>query len=205
MRLLVLCLCCLVVWCEDAAPPADDAKLPAAAKASLEKLAKAEAKLEADYNKGLAGERQKTVAELDKAMKAATKAGDLDAALAVKARIEALQKQIGGEDLLGEGPKKPAVDLGKQIVGRWQVDKSNGINAIIEFQADGGVVAAAGPFTVMGRWHVEKDGIDLIWGMDPRRLERLQFEGPDRFVGDSYDAGPKGIRGQRMRPPRQER
>jgi hypothetical protein len=203
MRTCLILLCGCLIAGEAAVP--DDAKLPPAAKTALDKLAKAEAKLDADYRKAVAAERQKALTELDKAMKTATKAGDLDAALAVKGRIEAIQKQneVSDDELLGDTTAKRADDLAKRLVGRWQVDKQNGINAIIDFQAEGHCVATSGPFTVMGRWQVLPEHIEVLWAGDPRRWERLNFEGPDRLIGDSHDAGVKGFRGQRLkgRPP----
>lgn len=194
LAILVAIACC---WAGDAAPGAAP-KLPAAAQAALDRLDKAEAKLEVEHRKALSAERAKAIAELERVQKTVTKAGDLDGALAVKARIEELQKAeaVDADALLGEKPAAK-VDAQRAAPGRWELAKGGG-NAICTLREDGSVTAMLGQLPVPGRWRAEKGRLIITWFGDEARWENLAFEGPDRLVGDSFDAGKGGVSMNRL-------
>ncbi len=176
-----------------AAEGAEPAKLPPAAQSVVERLAKAEAKIDADAAKLRSAERQKAIKDLEKAQATVTKAGDLDAALSVKARIDELKK---AEELDGGllGDDRPANrDPAKIAVGSWQMTKTNGVTAQVEINADKSAKVTAGPLVFTGIWMVEKERIVIRWGGDPTKWENVAVEGPDRLAGDSFDAGRDGL------------
>jgi len=176
-----------------AAEGAEPAKLPPAAQSVVERLAKAEAKIDADAAKLRSIERQKAIKDLEKAQATVTKAGDLDAALSVKARIDELKK---AEELDGGllGDDRPANrDPAKIAVGSWQMTKTNGVAAQVEINADKSAKVTAGPLVFTGIWMVEKERIVIRWGGDPTKWENVAVEGPDRLAGDSFDAGRDGL------------
>jgi hypothetical protein len=173
---------------------AEPSKLPPAAQAVMERLAKAEAKIDADAARQRSVERQKAIKDLEKTQVAATKTGDLDAALAIKARSDELKKaeEIDAASLLGED--KPAIkDPARLAVGSWNVTKSNGVAGLIELAPDKTARATSGPYVINGIWLIEKERLVVQWGGSPSRWENLGFEGPDRLAGDSHDAGKDGI------------
>jgi len=96
------------------------AVMPAAAQAVLDRLAKIEAKIDFYAAKARSTERQKSIKELEKIQVSTTKSGDLDAAVAIKARIEALRKldEVDTDELMGEA-KPAAKDPAKLAVGNW--------------------------------------------------------------------------------------
>lgn len=197
---LSLIACCLAA---DAAPDAKpEAKLPAAAQAVLDRYAKAEAKLESDHRKALAAERQRAIADLEKAQKTATKAGDLDAALAVKGQIEELQKAdaADADALLGDKPAAPKADLAKQVLGYWMITKPSG-SAPCQIHEGGNVMTRVGQLMLPGRWRIEKGRVVITWMGDESKAESLAFDGPDRMTGDSFDAGKGGVTLTRLRQP----
>lgn len=172
---------------------ADPAKLPPAAQSVIERLSKAEAKIDADAAKLRSAERQKAIKDLEKAQATVTKAGDLEAALAVKARIDELKKaeEVDGAGLLGE--ERPARDPARIAVGSWQMTKTNGVSALVEINADKTAKVTAGPLVFNGTWMVEKERIVIRWAGDPTKWENVAVEGPDRLAGDSFDAGRDGL------------
>ena len=172
----------------------EPAKLPPAAQSVVERLAKAEAKIDADAARQRSVERQKAIKDLEKAQAAVTKAGDLDAALAVKARIDELKKaeEVDAAGLLGE--ERPASrDPARVAVGSWQMTKTNGVSALVEINADKTAKVTAGPMVFNGVWQVEKERIVIRWAGDPTKWENVAVEGPDRLAGDSFDAGRDGL------------
>lgn len=177
-----------------AAEGAEPAKLPPAAQSVVDRLAKAEAKIDADAAKLRSLERQKAMKDLEKAQAAVTKAGDLDAALAVKARIDELKKaeEVDGASLLGDERATPR-DPARIAVGSWQMTKTNGVTAQVEINADKSAKVTAGPLVFTGIWMVEKERIVIRWGGDPTKWENVAVEGPDRLAGDSFDAGRDGL------------
>jgi hypothetical protein len=183
-----------------AAGEAEGTKLPPAAQGVIDRLAKAEAKIDADAAKLRSAERQKAIKELEKTQATVTKAGDLEGALAVKGRIEALKKaeEVDAATLLGD--ETPAgKDPAMLAVGSWNVTKINGIVGLIELAPEKTARASAGPYVITGIWQIEKDRLVIQWGGNPGRWENLGFEGPDRLAGDSHDAGKDGITMTRVR------
>ena len=173
---------------------AEPAKLPPAAQSVVDRLAKAEAKIDADAAKLRSSERQKAIKDLEKAQATVTKAGDLEAALAVKARIDELKKaeEADGASLLGDD-RAASRDPAKIAVGSWQMTKTNGVAAQVEINADKSAKVTAGPLVFTGIWMVEKERIVIRWGGDPTKWENVAVEGPDRLAGDSFDAGRDGL------------
>lgn len=188
----------------EAAPPAES-RMPPGAQATAERFAKAAAKLEADYRKALSAERARAISELEKAQKASTKAGDLDGALAIKARLDDLRaaQDADGEGLLpSDRPAAPntPTEFARQAQGRWSLTKNGGL-ATLEINPGGLVNVSYGQISIGGTWRVEKDRVVINWGGDQTKWENLGFDGPDRMAGDSFDAGRNGITCVRIKPP----
>lgn len=199
LRAAILAILAVGVMQAGEAAPAP-AKLPPAAQSIVDRLAKAEAKIDADAARLRSAERQKAIKDLEKAQTTVTKAGDLDAALAVKARIDELRQaeEADAAGLLGE--ERPAKsDPATLAVGSWNVTKTNGVTGLIELAAEKTARASAGPFVINGIWQIEKGRLVIHWGGNPARWENLAFDGPDRLAGDSHDAGKDGIVMQRIR------
>ena len=133
LRFLLTFLSLAVLVAGEVAPAAT----PPAAQAALERLAKAEAKIDFDAAKARSTERLKAIKELEKVQVSTTKSGDLDAAVAIKARIEELRKldEIAADELMGDA-KPAAKDPAKLAVGSWSATKTNGVNAQIEMKDD---------------------------------------------------------------------
>ncbi len=201
-RFLLLPLLALACMAAGEADPAPAAALPPAAQTVLDRLAKAEAKIDADAAKARSGERQKAIKELDKVQVTTTKAGDLDAAVALKARIDELRAadEVDTAALLGESAPA-SKDPAKLAIGSWNVVKTNGVAGQIELNPEKTARATAGPFVITGIWQIEKDRVVILWSGNPSRWERLGFEGADRLVGDSHDAGKGGIAMTRLPKP----
>jgi len=133
LRFLLTFLSLAVLVAGEVAPAAT----PPAAQAALERLAKAEAKIDFDAAKARSTERLKAIKELEKVQVSTTKSGDLDVAVAIKARIEELRKldEIAADELMGDA-KPAAKDPAKLAVGSWSATKTNGVNAQIEMKDD---------------------------------------------------------------------
>jgi hypothetical protein len=135
----------------------------------------------------------KTIVELQKALKDATRSGDLDSANAVKAQMDELMARNDADsdtDLLGNRKADPA----KLVLGRWNWTKTNGGSGIFVFTDDGKVVCQIGLLNVPGTWTVEdRKQITIVWVGNVTRWEHLLFDGNDKLSGDSFDAGKDGI------------
>ncbi|MBA3686094.1 MAG: hypothetical protein H0W72_12775 [Planctomycetes bacterium] len=194
MRTLILTLAMLGLTVQ-AAEEAPVKPLPAPAKAALDKFARAEAKLKDQ----IVAERAKTIVELQKALKDTTKSGDLDGANAIKAEMDALtalNEADSDTDLLGN--KK--IDPAKLVIGTWAWNKTGGASGTFAFTDDGKITAQMGLLSVPGAWTVDaKQQIVITWLGDSARWERLSFDGSDKLVGDSFDAGPGGIKATRKK------
>lgn len=172
---------------------AAEIELPPAAKTSLEKLDKSEAKLTAEHKKAVAAERNKTIVELQKVMKDVTKTGDLDTANAVKAKIdELIAKNDAAEDtdLLGN---KKKIDYAKVIAGSWDWQQANGVSGSMEIFADGRLVAKITspkefPF-VPGKWEAKDDKILMTWLHEPNKVNTLTLTSPTKMTGEAADQG----------------
>lgn len=197
--MLRACILALLISSTVLAGEVEPAKLPPAAQAAVDRLAKAEARIEADAVKARSVERQKAMKELEKAQTSATKAGDLDGAMAVKSRIEELkQAEETDIDLLGDA-KPASKDPAVLAVGSWSAVKANGLGGTVDIVADKTVKITAGPVTYAGVWRIEKDRLVINWGGSMQHFENLGFASPDRLVGDSFDAGKDGITLTRLR------
>lgn len=191
--MLRACAIALLISTSILAGEAEPAKLPPAAQAAVDRLAKAEAKIEADAIKARSVERQKAMKELEKAQTTATKAGDLDGAMAVKGRIEELKKaEEADADLLGDA-RPAAKDPAVLAVGSWNAVKTNGVTGLVDITADKTVKITAGAVIFTGVWRIEKDRLVINWGGSTQHAENLGFATPDRLIGDSFDAGKDGL------------
>ena len=204
--LRLLCVPGLILCAATALRAAEpETRLPAQAQAALERLAKAEARFTADYHKAVAAERVKAVGELEKVQKAVTRSGDLDGALAVKAKLDELRaaQDADADDLLAEKPVGTPVasDLGKLLLGRWSLAKSNGAAGTVDFNPGGVAVVSIGHLTVAGRWRFEKERLLITWAGDESKWENLAFDGPDRLAGDSFDTGRNSVTCARLKQP----
>lgn len=197
MRLpVLLLLLALPGWGADPAPagPATEPppELPAAAGAVIDRLAKATARLEAEHRSAVIAERGKAIEALQKVLKDTTRSGDLDAANAVKARLDALREENDRDlalDLLGV--RRPP-DAQQLILGTWDFAKTNGTAGTLVFTADGAVaITIRGVITVQGRW--EKVKGERIRFTHPTGWEEVAFQTPDRLLGESSDLGRDGI------------
>ena len=192
---LLLSLTCML-----AAEEAIETPVPAAAKVVLDKLAKTEEKLDQEHLQAVSVERQKAIDALQKVLKDATKTGDLDAANAVKARIDGLKAKNEADNQVDVLGNKKEPDPKTVIIGSWDFDKSNGMSGTIEFVAGGGATARAGALVVPGHWEMVKENrIHLVWFGDPSHWEEFAFTDRDKLLGDSSDAGQKGFRATRQK------
>jgi hypothetical protein len=192
-------LAMLLVVCAIAGE-AEAVKLPPAAQTALDRLAKAESRIDADARKARSSERQKAIRDLDRAQVSATKAGDLAGALAVKAQIDVLKQaeEDAAAELLGEAQaasKDPAV----LAVGTWTALKTTGTGGTVELLPDKSAKISAGPLAFTGIWRIEKERVVINWGGSGAHWENLAFVSPDKLAGDSFDAGKDGITMTRLK------
>lgn len=195
MRILLLIIPLLILHAEEGAVP-----LPTAATAALERLARTEEKLSVEHRQAVIAERTRTIDVLAKVLKDTMKAGDLDAANAVKAQIDILRQRNADDtptDLLGN--PTAGADPAKLIVGEWTFTKTNGVSGSLVASAGGGATAKVGPFAIDGRWELVKEGatrarrIRFTWMADQNRWEEITSIDAEKASGDSSDAGAGGI------------
>ncbi|QDU29463.1 hypothetical protein ETAA8_45730 [Anatilimnocola aggregata] len=117
---LVITLLASAGFAEDVLPPE---------RAYQAKLAKAQS----DYALAAKKALEELKAELEKLKVDATKAGDLDKALAIRTKVEAI----------GDGPAKP-IPATKGFTGRLQFQYSNGLSREYEFTKDGSLIFVKG-------------------------------------------------------------
>jgi hypothetical protein len=140
-----------------AGPAADDRRLKtAAANAALRKYDATVAKAKADYDKAVRPARELAVKELTDAMKAATRAGDLNEANEINAAIAALNAAAQG-----------GADGG--LVGTWDVLYSNGHRRTYKLFPDGTVEWVGTRRTAKAF----QRGGDLLLEIESGKLERL--------------------------------
>lgn len=106
------------------------------------------------YKQAAAKAADKAAKDMDAKLKAATKAGNLDAANAIKAEMDKLNKgetlaamedkwkDAGAADLLNAEAKKK--DPKELLVGKWHLSTSNGANMVLEFDDKGNVKGPEG-------------------------------------------------------------
>lgn len=93
---------------------AGEAELPSSTKATMEALTKTSDKLALEHNKGLIEARAKAIVGLSKALETETKKANLEGAIAIKRKIQELEKlNDENTDLLGsaKGPSAPATSI----------------------------------------------------------------------------------------------
>jgi len=161
--ILSLALAASVGWAADP-PEKKEVPLPVPVVKAEEALETAVNKALAIYLKTVEAEVKKMQATLEKEKAAATRAGNLELALAIKAKQDALTVDAvvtnaagRGADLLGESGK---VDLAKMIVGKWNVSCSNtGWNGVHEYYLNG----VAKCQNVTGKYTITGNTITVTW------------------------------------------
>lgn len=140
MVLVLACFCGLI----------SAADLPPAAQTMLDKA-----------NADMAKVRQGLIRDLSKAQETATKKGDLDGAMAIKAEIEKQSKEVNATaDLLGSPAKKKT-----WAVGSWDVSWG-GFRSTITFEKDGTMKRSDG---VAGKFSLsDTDTATITWDSDVR-------------------------------------
>lgn len=142
---LVAALASCPLWAGDA--PAEKEELPAAAKKAMSSAEDAIAKARATFRTAAAKEQDKLLTALQREQEAQTKAGKLEAALAVKALAEKvrsgdylreLEEQAGaGQDLLGEGGAPAQAVPPSRIAGHWRLVFNNDWRRLVRIEPDG--------------------------------------------------------------------
>jgi hypothetical protein len=197
MRALLLLVPALLL--DPAAAEEAPVPLPPAATAILEKFTRAEEKLAAEHAQAVIAERTKAIDALGKVLKDTTRTGNLDAANAVKARIDALRAANAAEmptDLLGAA--RGGADLAKLIVGEWDMTKRNGPSGTLKVSPDGTATLHVLVLTFTARWEVLKDPttrakrIRFTWDSPEHWDDVVSITG-DKAEGDSWDAGKGAI------------
>jgi hypothetical protein len=146
--LAILFLASACLWAADPTLPPEAAKVVTETEAAVEK---ARLVFEAAKNKAEA----EAAAKLEKIQVALTKKGDLDGALAVKAKVEELTKVE--ENVLGLKPKPgPAV---AQVAGVWQAE-CPGYRGVWTLTPDGKAVQDSG---LAGTWSVDGQVVTTNW------------------------------------------
>ncbi len=141
-------LCILILACLCGLVPAAD--LPQAAQTALDKATADIAKVRVGLTK-----------DLTKAQETATKKGDLDGAMAIKAEIEKQTKAVEeAGDLLGNPPPKKT-----WAVGSWEV-VWGGFRSTITFEKDGSISRSDG---IKGKGAFSDTGmVTITWEADAK-------------------------------------
>jgi hypothetical protein len=141
------------------------------AQAAKKKLDELVAKAEEDYFRRVGVAREMASRELTDAMRAATKAGDLDEANKIK---QALSDLAGGA---------PGPGSGRGLVGRWDAKYTNGYRRDYEIRPDGAIAwsEAAGP-SGRGKIRREEGGAWLIPDDGAGNAERWTLVGDRVFI-----------------------
>jgi hypothetical protein len=151
MRFLIPLLAVLAAGAADVSVTVPDT-LPEAAQKEVDKYNSDVAKIHADAE-NLEIKRANELAKvLQKVQDDLTRHGDLQRALALKAKIASLPLSKPGVDVLGN--KEPA--LSEAIIGAWRV----GPKYVYEYKKDGSCVC----FNVAkGTWKLNGDKVTVIW------------------------------------------
>lgn len=145
---LLLLAACSTGFAGDAAPPADE--LSPVAKRALNTAEEAIAKARATFNAAAAKEQEKLLTALQREQEAQTKAGKLEAALAVKAAADKVRsgeflkdldaRAAEADDLLGD--KAAAAQAPPQmarLAGHWNMNFNTEWRRLIRIEPDGRV------------------------------------------------------------------
>lgn len=151
MKLLLLSLLSFTIYAAEAV------KLPAEAQSAIDKADKSISGIQNKADSEIMKVRQALVAILTRTQEAVTRRGDLDTALAIKAKVEELQKLMP-DDL---GNQEPKIKLKPEdwILGDWELSFP-GFSKIWEFKKDGTVTFSGGP---IGKWVVKDTVIQVNW------------------------------------------
>jgi len=150
MRNLILTFLVLVItgpaFCEDT----EKTKLPNDAASAMSMYEADAANLKADFDKAIATKTKALRVKLEKAQEAATKKGNLDGAMAVKAAIDKLPK---------DGTKAPE-PLSAAAVGSWDFASDTGYRSLLTL-TDKGVAKVRDN---VGTYKVSREGkVTLNW------------------------------------------
>lgn len=146
MRLLSLTLLALTLHC------VEEVKLPPDAQSAIDKADKSIATIQAKADGEITKVRLALITTLTDCQKSTTKKGDLDGALAIKAKIEALDKLMPSGDLLGEKEKSTEKI---NIAGEWRMNESANFTITKENKA---MCASGG-----GKVIIKKDALVITW------------------------------------------
>ncbi len=148
----------------------------AAAKAAIRKYDKAMEKAMQAYSREAEIAKKGAATELAVALKAATRAANLEEANRIKAMIEGLDDEVG----LGNG-SAPDVRAGKFPHGTWEVTYLNGNRHLYGFDGRGSVrCSLSGRVIHSGK--LRREDHDLIATFDGDIIERFSFAGDRLFV-----------------------
>ncbi len=162
-----------------AAEPSSDPKLPADAQRALDAFIAAEAKIKAEADAKVAVERTKLIKALEAAKVAATKAGKLEEALAIKA----VQEKNAPPDPMGvQGPAKQS----NLYVGKWRI-ASNGRSLTIN--ADMTMVDSLGE---PGTYVINSDG-SLVMSWKNGWSDTFTDVTKNKMVGTGKNGSPQSL------------
>ena len=154
----------------------DGAPKSAAARAALRTYDDAITAARQAYARDADAAKEAATGELGEALKAATRAADLDEANRIKATIEQIagdDTQVGGEPLGARAGKSPK--------GTWEARFLNGNRHVYEFDGRGGLRSSLDGRVWKGR--VRREGRDLVCVFDgDDALQRFSFAGDRIFV-----------------------
>lgn len=189
-----------VVQAGDAAPPKDD--LSPVAKRALTSAEEAISKARAAYKAAAAKEQEKLLAALQREQEAQTKAGKLEAALAVKAAADKVRSgeylaeldalAAASADLLGDGSGGAAagqVPSLARFAGPWRMTFNNDWWRVVRIEPDGRMqvmesnnVPAGSSYTVRWDQRSQRFVTETLGG---NMLETYRIEG-DRLLCDHW-------------------
>jgi hypothetical protein len=133
-------------------------------------------KAQAEYNRSVTNAAEEHKKRLKDLQQAETKAGNLDAALAARDELRALE--MNGPPLLAEG-KDPAVAKGKWVTGTWIIrHHPNGSIRTYVIRSDGQVTFLEGH--VKGQ--LKRSGESFTLDFGEGKFERITFAGGRLFV-----------------------
>lgn len=199
---LLLLAACSSGFAGDAAPPADE--LSPAAKRALNTAEEAIAKARATFTAAATKEQDKLLTALQREQEAQTKAGKLEAALAVKAaadkvrsgdflkELEARAAESDADDLLGDKAAAQAPQLAR-LAGYWHMNFNTEWRRLIRVEPDGKVNVIRSNNLAQGssynlRWDA-KGGCFVSEGLG-NMLEIYRVEG-ERFTCQHWCDGTK--------------
>ena len=145
----------------------------------------AASRAEQEYARKMGVARDAAAKELGEAMRAATKAGDLDEANRIKQALEELTAEL------------PPPGSGRGLVGRWEVRYSNGVRRAYEVKPDGAVTWTGGGSRggrgtlrrAEGGWLLPEDGDGNAerWTLSGERLFVEHFHPKQRYPKEPAD------------------